>query len=192
MELFFYLHFQVMKPGDFLIATPSIIGDIDFQRSCVLIVDIKESGSVGFIVNKKLEHTLSDVMENISIPLPLFYGGPVEQDNLFFTHTLGDLIPNSIKINNNLFWSGNLETVLELLKSGKLDNNKIRFFLGYSGWSKGQLESEFEDNSWVISNIVNSNDWMEQNTEEFWKNEMRALGGKYLIWSNAPDNPMSN
>ena len=192
MELFFYLHFQVMKPGDFLIATPSIIGDFNFQRSCVLIVDIKESGSVGFIVNKKLEHTLSDVMENISIPLPLFYGGPVEQDNLFFTHTLGDLIPNSIKINNNLFWSGNLETVLELLKSGKLDNNKIRFFLGYSGWSKGQLESEFEDNSWVISNIVNSNDWMEQNTEEFWKNEMRALGGKYLIWSNAPDNPMSN
>mgnify|MGYP001386181067 CR=1 FL=1 len=192
MELFFYLHFQVMKPGDFLIATPSIIGDFNFQRSCVLIVDIKESGSVGFIVNKKLEHTLSDVMENISIPLPLFYGGPVEQDNLFFTHTLGDLIPNSIKINNNLFWSGNLETVLELLKSGKLDNNKIRFFLGYSGWSKGQLESEFEDNSWVISNIVNSNDWMEQNTEEFWKNEMRALGGKYLLWSNAPDNPMSN
>ena len=181
-----------MKPGDFLIATPSIIGDFDFQRSCVLMVDIKESGSVGFIINKKLEHTLSDVMENISIPLPLFYGGPVEQDNLFFTHTLGDLIPNSIKINNNLFWSGNLESVLELLKSGKLDQNKIRFFLGYSGWSKGQLESEFEDNSWVISKIVNSKDWMEQNTEEFWKNEMRALGGKYLLWSNAPDNPMSN
>ena len=181
-----------MKKGDFLVATPSIIGDYNFHRSCVLMVDVKESGSIGFIVNKKLEYTLDDLMENISTPFPVFYGGPVEQDNLFFTHILGDLVPNSIQIDNDLFWSGDLASVLDHIESGKLCQNQIRFFLGYSGWSKGQLKSEFEDKSWVISDIIKSNDWMEKNTEEFWKNEMRALGGRYLLWSNAPNNPISN
>ena len=181
-----------MKQGDFLVATPSIIGDFNFHRSCVLMVDIKESGSIGFIVNKKLEYTLDDLMENISTPFPVFYGGPVEKDNLFFTHILGDLIPKSIQIDNNLFWSGDLISVLDLLESGKLGQNQIRFFLGYSGWSKGQLKSEFDNKSWFISDIIKSNYWMEMNTEEIWKNEMRALGGIYLLWSNAPDNPMSN
>ena len=69
---------------------------------------------------------------------------------------------------------------------------KVRFFLGYSGWSKGQLESEIEENSWVVSQSIKSDNWMNQNSEEFWKNEMRALGGKYLLWSNAPENPNSN
>ena len=181
-----------MKQGNFLVATPSIFGDFNFQRSCVLMVDVKKSGSVGFIINKKLEYTLDDLMENISTPFPMFYGGPIEQDNLFFTHTLGDLIPKSIQIKNNLFWSGDFQSILELLESGNLTQNQIRFFLGYSGWSKGQLESEFEENSWVVSQSIKSDNWMNQNPEEFWKNEMRALGGKYLLWSNAPENPNSN
>jgi len=181
-----------MKQGDFLIATPSVIGDFNFHRSCVLMIDVKESGSVGFIINKKLKYTLEDLMENISIPFPMFYGGPVEQDNLFFVHTLGDLIPKSIQIENNLFWSSDFESALGLLEAGNLAQNQIRFFLGYSGWSEGQLQSEIKENSWVISDSINSDNWMKQNHEEFWKNEMRALGGKYLLWSNAPENPNTN
>jgi len=181
-----------MKAGDFLIATPTTMGDYNFQRSCVLIVDTKESGDVGFIINKKLEYTLDDLMENVSIPFPMYYGGPVEQDNLFFVHTLGDSIPNSIHIENDLFWSGDFETVLGLLELGKLAQNQIRFFLGYSGWSEGQLKSEIEEDSWVVSNEIKTTDWMEFASEDFWKNQMRALGGTYLLWSNAPENPMSN
>ena len=181
-----------MNIGDFLIATPIIIGDYNFQRTCVLMVDTKKSGAVGFIVNKKLEYTLDELMENVSIPFPIYFGGPLEQDNLFFVHSLGSLIPNSLHIDNNLFWSGDFEFILELLESGKLKQNQIRFFLGYSGWSEGQLESEIKKNSWIVLNNIEPSDWMNEAYENFWKNQMRALGGQYLIWSNAPENPTSN
>ena len=181
-----------MKPGDFLIATPTVLGDFNFQRSGILMVDSKASGSVGFIINKKLEYSLDDLMENIKTPFPVYYGGPVEQDNLFFVHTLGALVPGSVQVHEDLFWSGDYEAVINLIESRKISPNQIRFFLGYSGWSEGQLESEIEENSWVVVKGLKTHDWMGNPPENFWKNQMRALGGKYLIWSNAPENPMSN
>ena len=181
-----------MKPGDFLIATPTVLGDFNFQRSGILMVDSKASGSVGFIINKKLEYSLDDLMENIKTPFPVYFGGPVEQDNLFFVHTLGVLVPGSVQIQEGLFWSGDYEAVINLIESRKISPNQIRFFLGYSGWSEGQLESEIEENSWVVVKGLKTHDWMGNPPENFWKNQMRALGGKYLIWSNAPENPMSN
>jgi putative transcriptional regulator len=181
-----------MKPGDFLIATPTVLGDFNFQRSGILMVDSKASGSIGFIINKKLEYSLDDLMENIKTPFPVYYGGPVEQDNLFFVHTLGALVPGSIQVQEDLFWSGDYEAVINLIESRKISPNQIRFFLGYSGWSEGQLESEIEENSWVVVEGLKTHDWMENPPENFWKTQMRALGGKYLIWSNAPENPMSN
>ena len=181
-----------MKPGDFLIATPTVLGDFNFQRSGILMVDSKASGSVGFIINKKLEYSLDDLMENIKTPFPVYFGGPVEQDNLFFVHTLGALVPGSVQIQKGLFWSGDYEAVINLIESRKISPNQIRFFLGYSGWSEGQLESEIEENSWVVVKGLKTHDWMGNPPENFWKNQMRALGGKYLIWSNAPENPMSN
>ena len=182
----------MLKTGKFLIATPTIIGDFNFQRSCVLMVDIKQSGAVGFIVNKKLEYTLDELMDTVSTPFSVYYWGPVEPENLFFIHKFGSLIPNSFHIRDNLFWSGNFESIIGLIESGKLAEQEIRFFLGYSGWSEGQLENEIQEDSWVISDKIKPEDWIVHHSEDLWKNQMRALGGKYLLWSNAPENPMSN
>ena len=85
MELFFIL--ELMKVGKILVATPSIIGDVNFQRSVVFLVDQKETGTVGFIINKKLDYTLDEVMEDVNVKIPLYFGGPVEEDNLFFRIT---------------------------------------------------------------------------------------------------------
>src|SRR6056300_970703 len=74
-----------MKAGDFLIATPTIIGDYNFQRSGILMVDCKTTGSIGFIINKKLEYTLDDLMENVSSPFPMYYGGPVKKTICFLS-----------------------------------------------------------------------------------------------------------
>ncbi|CAI8302253.1 MAG: Uncharacterised protein [uncultured Bacteroidota bacterium] len=190
-SFFLYLSFK-MKAGDFLIATPTIIGDYNFQRSGILMVDCKTTGTVGFIINKKLEYTLDDLMENVSSPFPMYYGGPVEEDNLFFVHKLGDQIPNSIHIERDLYWSGDFESVLKLIESKKVNPTQIRFFLGYSGWSEGQLESEIKEDSWAVIEAEEVIDWMDNSSEDFWKNQMRAMGGRFLIWSNAPENPLSN
>ena len=110
-----------MNTGKLIVATPSVIGDFNFHRSVVLLTNYKTSGSVGFILNKKLDYTLDEVMDGIYEKFPLYFGGPVEQDNLFYIHTLGDKISNSVRISKTLYWNGDFKSVNNLLKKGKLN-----------------------------------------------------------------------
>ncbi|MEK9852946.1 MAG: YqgE/AlgH family protein, partial [Flavobacteriaceae bacterium] len=119
-----------MKPANFLIATPTIIGDYNFHRAAVLIVDCKTSGELGFIVNKKMPYTLNELVEEVHNPFPVYFGGPVEQDNLFFIHRFGNQIPDSIRLQEDLFWGGDFQTVISLIESKKITPDQIRFFLG--------------------------------------------------------------
>ena len=90
----------ILEPekGVLLVAEPSIIGDVSFNRSVVLLAEYNESGSVGFILNKPLEYELKDFIPEIKSSFKVYNGGPVEQDNLYFIHQIPELIPNSIEI----------------------------------------------------------------------------------------------
>ena len=181
-----------MVQGNMLIAEPSAFGDQNFHRSVVIIARKKESEILGFIVNKPLVYSINELMPEIKSDFKLYFGGPVEQDKLFVIHNAGHLIPNSIKIDNNLFWGGDFEKLVALVNEGILKRNNIRFFLGYSGWSNEQLEGEIKSNAWVL--VANSfkDKILNLDTEALWKNQMIALGGEYLIWCNTPDNPFQN
>ncbi|MGY8944816.1 MAG: YqgE/AlgH family protein [Flavobacteriales bacterium] len=181
-----------MKPGDLLIAEPSIFGDLNFHRSVVVLVDYKTEGYIGFIINKVLPYPIKDIVSEIKVVLPLFSGGPVEEDSLFFIHNVGHLIPESEKISENLFWGGNIEKAIALVNSKIISEKEIRFFLGYSGWSKNQLEQEIETESWVVIKNKYASKILEVNPNYFWKNQMVALGGKRLVWANSPENPHQN
>ena len=181
-----------MDSGKLLIAEPSVFGDQNFHRSIVIMVEKKESGFLGFILNKPLSYEIKDVLPEIKMSFPLYNGGPVEQDNLFFIHNAGHLIPGSIKVDNRLFWGGDFEKVLGLVNDGILSTKDIRFFLGYSGWSSDQLRQEIGANSWVVVENSFQAKILSHKTESLWKDQMKALGGKYLIWSNTPENPYHN
>ena len=191
MELFLYFNFN-MYNGKLLVAAPSVIGDTNFHRSVVLVTQHKDFGSLGFILNKKLEYTLNEVLEDIIVETPLYYGGPVEQDNLFFIHNAPSLINDSIKISDHLYWSGDFKAVVDLINTKKLSEKDIRFFLGYSGWSENQLQSEIKLKSWIVLDNHYHGDLLSIKDTNFWKNQMIFLGGKYLIWSNTPENPNLN
>ena len=94
-----------IKVGSVLIAEPSIIGDVSFQRSVVMVANHDEKGSIGFIMNKPLTHTLSDIIPSITNEFRIFNGGPVEQDNLYFIHNVPDLVPNSVEISEGIYLS---------------------------------------------------------------------------------------
>jgi len=179
------------KKGHLLIAEPSIICDMSFNRSVILLADHTQEGSIGFILNKPLKYTLKDLIETSS-EFKIFNGGPVEQDNLYFIHKVPHLIPNSIEISKGIYWGGNFEIVLDLIESHKITAADIRFFLGYSGWEPSQLKEELESNAWVVSKNVYKNDLIEKSCQTFWKEKMLELGGDYSIWSNAPENPSYN
>ena len=180
------------KKGQLLIAEPSIIGDLSFNRSVILLADYTNEGSIGFILNKPLEYKLKDLIPNTEADFKVFNGGPVEQDNLYFIHKSPDLIPDSIEISMGIYWGGDFEVVLKLLKKEQLDASDIRFFLGYSGWEPKQLEQELLSNSWVIIENSYESELMEKCCDSFWREKMVELGGDYSIWSNAPENPSFN
>ncbi|WP_269684056.1 YqgE/AlgH family protein [Flavobacterium lacustre] len=183
---------EKLKKGHLLIAEPSIIGDLSFNRSVILLADHNQEGSVGFIINKPLKYTIKDLLPDINANFKIYNGGPVEQDNLYFIHNVPDLIPNSIEISNGIYWGGDFESVKNLINLGKINKNNIRFFLGYTGWEEDQLATEMECNSWIIAANSYENKIIGKSTTHFWKEKIIELGGDYVIWSNAPENPLLN
>ena len=176
-----------LKPlkGRLLIAEPSILNDSSFNRAIILITEHTDTNSVGFILNRPLEYTLRDLLPEIKSDFIVYQGGPVEQDNLYFVHKVPDLIPESIEVDNGIFWGGNFESLKELLNSDMLQESDIRFFLGYSGWGKHQLVDELNINSWFISENDIKNIFSDKN-DSLWRNKILQKGGDYKIWANAP------
>jgi putative transcriptional regulator len=118
-------------------------------------------------------------------------GGPVAPDTLHYLHNLGDVIPKSVLVDENIFWGGDISHIRKMIKAGKLNNRQIRFFLGYSGWSAGQLEKELKDNSWVIAK-VKSDIVLNSQEENTWKRVLRGFKNKYRMWADFPESPDMN
>jgi len=183
---------EKLKKGQLLVAEPSIIGDISFNRSVILLAEHNKEGSVGFILNKPLKYTIKNLVPDIDANFKIYNGGPVEQDNLYFIHNVPELITNSIEISSGIFWGGDFELTRSLINEGKIKKDNVRFFLGYTGWETMQLENEMETNSWIIAENLYQNKIIGKSTTDFWKEKILELGGDYIIWSNAPENPLLN
>ena len=183
---------EKLKKGQLLIAEPSIIGDLSFNRSVILLAEHNSEGSVGFILNKPLKYTIRDLVPDIEANFKIYNGGPVEQDNLYFIHNVPNLINESIEISSGIFWGGDFELTRNLINEGKIKKDNIRFFLGYTGWETQQLENEMAENSWIIAENLYQNKIIGKSTTDFWKEKILELGGDYILWSNAPENPLLN
>jgi len=171
--------------GQLLIAEPSILNDDSFNRAIILLTECSSKSIVGFILNRPLEYTINDLLPNINCNFTVYEGGPVEQDNLYFVHKVPELIPNSIKVSDDIYWGGNFESLKILLKNNQLKEEDIRFFLGYSGWSKPQLDNELKMKTWFVTNNDFKNIFSKDN-HSLWKEKLLQKGGEYKIWANAP------
>ncbi len=182
----------IPKRGHLLVAEPSIVGDLSFNRSVILLADHNADGTVGFIMNKPLNYTINDLIPEINANFTVYNGGPVQQDNLYFIHNIPNLIPSSIEISNGIYWGGDFESTKMLINNSQIDKSNIRFFLGYTGWDSNQLDSEMKAKAWILTSNNSQKNIIGKPTTHFWKEKIMELGGDYLIWSNAPEDPMSN
>ena len=182
-----------IKPakGKILISEPFLM-DYYFKRSVVLLAEHNQEGSFGLIINKPVDLLLSEVIKDFPMfDAPVYLGGPVKTDSLYFIHTLGDIIDDSLEITEGLYWGGDIDIVKELITIGKISDENIKFFVGYSGWVPKQLDAELTKNSWLVANIKASQ-VMQSNTEELWNSSVKKLGGDYTYWINFPSDPSVN
>lgn len=181
------------EKGRILIAEPFLAGSY-FNRAIVLLVSHDEKGAVGFILNKKIDFPVEEVIGNFpDFDADVYIGGPVNADSLYFIHSLGDEIEGSIHVKDNIYWGGNFELIKKMIKNGQIKPDQIRFFLGYSGWDDGQLEEELNEDSWLVSEIEESNAMVPgSSSRSMWIKAVRELGGKYLLWEHFPENPTLN
>jgi len=182
---------KVPGKGKILISEP-FLADTFFNRTIIYLAGHSKEGSVGFILNKRLEIKVCDAVSGFEQCTEfLTMGGPVSPDTLHYLHNHGKLIPNSVLVDENVYWGGNVDTVRELIANGKIGCSSIRFFLGYSGWSAGQLEKELNENSWVVAK-VNPDIVLNNNLDDAWKTVLRGFNKKYRIWADMPDSPELN
>lgn len=178
--------------GRILIAEPFLRG-VHFERSVVLLVEHDKVSTFGLTVNKPTRLVLNDYFPAIKEvqKIPIYLGGPVNHTRVFFIHTLGDLIPGSQLITDSLYFDGDLNTLLSYIVQNENLIDETKFFLGYSGWTKGQLAREIERDSWFVSG-AHHNHILQAKDESFWRDSLSILGKKYRIWVNFPKNPMLN
>jgi putative transcriptional regulator len=181
---------KVPGKGKVLISEP-FLSDRFFNRTIVFLTEHGPDGSVGFILNRVLELRVNTAVEELDCwEENLSIGGPVSSDTLHYLHTLGDNVPGSRLVVPGIWWGGDLDMIRSLIKSGKVNRDQLRFFLGYSGWSKGQLHKELKDNSWVIAKVPN--DVVMKSRGDVWKDVLRSLDNKYKIWAEFPESPEMN
>jgi putative transcriptional regulator len=193
MEIFDYSS-DMKDPlrGDMLISDP-FLSDPNFLRTAILLCEHNEEGTLGFVLNKPADLKLHDVLDDVeSSDIDLFIGGPVQQDTLHFIHRRGDMIDGGIQVREGLYWGGDFDQLLFLLREKLIDGDDLKLFMGYSGWSPGQLMDEMQMNSWIISRNVSIQQVFDTNARQLWKDVLSKMGGKFKAISNFPVDPRLN
>jgi len=182
---------EKLQPGTVLIADP-FLKDPNFSRSVIFLCTHTEEGSFGFVLNKKSEYVIGDLLTDLEgCNFPVFYGGPVQQNTVHFLHRCSGLITGGEMIVDNIYWGGEFDEMVSMIKNNKISEDDIRLFLGYSGWSKNQLDDELEDKSWLTTygndKLVFTND-----VKFVWPQALKQLGGKYEQLIHYPIDPQLN
>lgn len=195
--------FKVSRPqlsprcGSVLVAEP-FQTEAYFNHGVALVIDYSEDeGATGVVMNNRMEYTLPDVLEDVGegcAHVPVYCGGPLGQDRLFFVHTLGDdIIPGAREFSPGLYVGGDFDAIINYINSGYPVEGCVRFFVGYSSWERGQLEREVTDGVWVVDEAPASPETMLEGTgDRYWHRQVRKLGAGYRPWLLLPRNAECN
>lgn len=194
-SLLFNINIESDKPSlaSLLVAEPFLKEDF-FRHAVICLVDYGESGAMGIVLNHATVYSLQDMIDTVKSeqPIPVYCGGPMSTDRLYFIHTLGDLFPGGRKIREGLWLGGDFKALEDYLNSGYPVEGKIRFFIGYSGWSAGQLEEEVENHAWAVAPIVSNETLMTETEDSMWHKMVRELGEEFRGWRYHPVNLHAN
>jgi len=175
------------KAGDVLMAQP-FMTDTNFKRAVVGLCEHNKEGSLGFILNKPINMKLTELISDVESDeaFEVYYGGPVATDTLHYIHNVGDLLDDSVKVTQGVYWGGDFEKLKFLIASGMILKENIRFYIGYSGWTSGQLENELTYGSWILSDLY-SNYIFKSKASTLWQQAIRNKGNTFSVIAQIPN-----
>jgi putative transcriptional regulator len=182
-----------LQAGQVLLSEP-FMWDENFRRTVALICRHNhEEGTTAQILNRPIKIKLQDIVDNFppDFPATLNLGGPVGTDLIQILHSLGSKLEGSEELCKGVYWGGNFEQLKKLIRNGEISPQHVRFYVGYSGWSEGQLLQEMKDDSWILAPASHSLVFNEK-PETVWKNTMTGMGGIYETMAKYPENPILN
>lgn len=185
-----------VRQGALLVAEP-FLNESYFNHGVLSVIDYNPAeGAMGVVMNYRTANMLSDVFEEVDTAhdAPVFCGGPLGQDRLFFIHTLGpDIIKGAREYAPGLYVGGDFASIIDYVNSGYPLEGALRFFVGYSGWSAGQLEEEIESEVWALSeNPCDTRQLLRDFGDHYWHRRVRDMGEPYRAWQLLPRNVSSN
>jgi putative transcriptional regulator len=138
-----------------IIKSTSALKHTFFENSRIIITAHNNSGSIGFVYNKLFNRPLQALQEFSHIKdFPLYNGGPVDGEHLFFIHRRPDIIEDGQEISEGIFYGGNFTQAVTAIHNYTLTENDIKIFIGYCGWDDGELEAELEEGSWETVDVI--------------------------------------
>ncbi|MBS1680417.1 MAG: YqgE/AlgH family protein [Bacteroidetes bacterium] len=178
-------------PGRMLVSEP-YLPDPNFERTIILLCEHNADGTIGFVLNKPSLSKLNEIISELSnCENSVGIGGPVQQDTLHYLHRC-ESVEGAIEIAEGIFWGGEFQDIIARMENKSITANDIKFFLGYSGWSPGQLEEELDHNSWIVSGRVSEELIFETDAGQMWKKTLREMGGRFSMYANYPVDPTMN
>lgn len=177
--------------GRILISEP-FLNDPNFKRTIILLTEHSEEGSIGFVMNKPTDYRIHEVIEEFpEFDSVVYYGGPVQLNTLQFIYKGESVIDGSIEIVPGLYWGGSFDILKALITSGAVSPADFRFFLGYSGWTEGQIDDELAINSWIVADTSIENTFSGE-PDKLWRETLKGMGKKFAILASFPENPSVN
>jgi putative transcriptional regulator len=171
--------------GQLLLASPSL-RDPNFERTVVLIGVHSDEGAMGVVLNRPMNRHLGELNGDFALgPLagvPMFKGGPVHPEQLIIAAWQSR--PDGFRLHFGI----EPDRAIQLLSE---EGTHVRAFLGYSGWSAGQLEEEMKHSAWVVASVPE--DLLSQpQTEVLWQTVLGREGVEWRLFAGEPENPEQN
>lgn len=182
------------QPGVLLVAEP-FLREEHFNHAVISLIEYDRSRSaMGLVLNKPTNYTLGEAIQGIddNVDIPIYCGGPLSCDRLFYLHTLPDEFPGSQPLSKDLYIGGDFDAIKRYLNMGLPTEGLIRFFVGYSGWDGRQLEDEIAAHVWAVASRPANSEILRQDGDSFWYRTVRSMGDEYRNWLYHPLDPQLN
>lgn len=138
----------------FLIAMPGL-GDPHFSRTVTLVCEHSREGAMGIVINRPVDLSLKDILAQMdiaashpeSLAMPVFLGGPVQNNRGFILHEPLGNWESTLAITDTLGVTTSRDILVAIAQN--TGPKRALLVLGYAGWGAGQLEREISDNAWL-------------------------------------------